>query len=238
MIECVFFDAGNTLIYPRRRVGEAYAGALRARGVEVDADEVELEFARTWRRLRAQRGSCRPPYGATAAEARRWWREVVVQTFERFGPPHDTEGAFEELWAYFASPAAWRLYTDALATIERLKARGLSVGLISNWDARLVPVLRELGVWERLDAAAISFQVGAEKPDERIFAHALAQCRVAPWRALHVGDSYEEDVLGARAAGLHALWLRRDGTSSRGRADAPAIRTLDEVLARLDGEGG
>lgn len=230
--DCVFFDAGNTLLYPDPPVGEAYARTLGKRGIEADVEEVQLQFSRTWTALRVEQGSGAPPYGSTDAEARDWWRKVVLMTFEHFGAMDDPEGAFEELWGHFASPAAWRLYADALPAIETLKTLGRSVGLISNWDSRLVPVLRALSIWELFDTAVVSFQVGVEKPDPRIFHEALARCGVPPHRAIHVGDNYYEDALGAKAAGLRPLWLQRAQACPPEDPGVEVITTLTDV-ARL-----
>lgn len=228
-IECVFFDAGNTLIHPDPPVGEVYARALRERGIKADAEDVSLQFSQVWTALRCRRqgeGLC---YGSTQAEARRWWRKVVMLTFERFGTIHDPDQAFEQLWDHFASPAAWRVFPDVVPALDALKARGVRLGLISNWDARIVPLLEGLGVRELFDVVTASFQVGVEKPDSRIFSDALAKCGVAPQRALHVGDSYNEDVVGARGAGMRALWLRRGEHGQHDSPDVEVINTLAEV---------
>jgi putative hydrolase of the HAD superfamily len=114
--------------------------------------------------------------------------------------------------------------------VSELRRRGKGVGLISNWDVRLEEVLADLGLLERFDWVVISAVVGVQKPDAAIFEHALRRCSLPAGRVIHVGDSYEDDVLGARRAGLRALWLRRDGP-----ADAEdAIGSLEEVPAMLD----
>jgi putative hydrolase of the HAD superfamily len=93
--------------------------------------------------------------------------------------------------------------------LGELKRRGLKVGLISNWDARLRPLLRELQLDRYFDSIVISAEVGAQKPAPEIFRAAAAQLGVPAETILHVGDSQAEDVAGARAAGWQALWLTR-----------------------------
>jgi putative hydrolase of the HAD superfamily len=123
-------------------------------------------------------------------------------------------------------------YPDALAALERWRGAGARLVVASNWDVSLHDVLRESGLAERLDAVAISAEVGASKPSGELFAAALALAGVAAWQAVHVGDSFTEDVEGARAAGIDAVWLRRgrhDGAAPPA-AGVRVIATLDELF--------
>ena len=157
-----------------------------------------------------------------------WW----VSASGRYGPLDSFEQVFQGLWDHFARGDAWRIYDDVLPTFAALRARGRRLGLISNWDARLDGILDELGLAGRLDCAVISHAAGAQKPDAAIFRRAAELCGLAPGRALHVGDSYEEDVLGARAAGMQALWLRRGGPAAP--PDDAGVRTIAS-LSELPG---
>lgn len=107
---------------------------------------------------------------------------------------------------------AFRAAPGAAAVLEEVRARGLRTAVVSNWDASLPEVLARVGLggW---DAVVASAPEGVAKPDPEIFRRALARLGVAPAAALHVGDRWEEDVLGARAAGVRAVHLAR-GTAS------------------------
>ena len=86
------------------------------------------------------------------------------------------------------------------------------------------------GLAELLDAVATSAEVGASKPSGELFAAALALAGVDAWQAVHVGDSWGEDVEGARAAGIDAVWLRRrphDGAAPPA-AGVRVIETLED----------
>ncbi len=228
-VEWVFFDAGNTLIYAEPPVGEAYARALRRHGVRADADEVGEQFVRAMAELRGRHRGDGLPYGTTRAQARRWWRRVVAFTFKPYGVAGRLDDIFEELWGHFASPSSWRVYADVIPALEGLRQIGVGLGVISNWDERLVGLLEQLGLGRLLDACTVSFQVGAEKPDARIFQQALKRCRVPAGRALHVGDSYQEDVIGARQAGLQALLLWRNAQRPPQAGQGDYIRSLAEL---------
>lgn len=123
----------------------------------------------------------------------------------------------------------FRLYDDALPALDALADRGTRVAVVSNWDCALPHHLERLGVADRFTAIVASAAVGAAKPDPTIFLRALRAAGVHPDDALHVGDRRAEDLDGARAAGMRALLLDRDG-----HGDGPeVIRSLAEVPARM-----
>jgi len=120
-------------------------------------------------------------------------------------------------------------FADAPPAIAAARARGQRVLVVSNWDVSLLEVLARIGLAPLLDAVVTSAQVGARKPAGAIFEHALALAGVAAQHAIHVGDSVDEDVAGARAAGLTPILIRRDGLPG-----PPGVRTiarLDELVA-------
>lgn len=124
-------------------------------------------------------------------------------------------------------------YPDALATLPVLRARGLRLVVVSNWDISLPAVLSTTGLAGMLDGVLTSAMIGAPKPGRAIFDAALALAGVASDRAVHIGDSLEHDVLGARAAGVAAVLLRRAnggaaGADAAGRVGVPVIDSLAE----------
>lgn len=120
----------------------------------------------------------------------------------------------------------FRAYPDSAPALERLRARGLGLVCVSNWDCSLSEVLERCGLGELLDGVVTSAGSGTRKPDPAIFAPALELAGCAAAQALHVGDTAEEDVDAARAAGIPALLLDREGGGE--------IASLAEVAARLD----
>jgi putative hydrolase of the HAD superfamily len=125
-------------------------------------------------------------------------------------------------------------YADAAPALHALRAGGLRLVVASNWDCSLPEVLAQAGLLHLVDAVVPSAVAGAAKPDARLFEAALeaAGCRAA--EAIHVGDSLENDVAGATAAGIAALLLVRGGDAPPG---VPVVRSLVELPAVL-GAGG
>jgi putative hydrolase of the HAD superfamily len=123
----------------------------------------------------------------------------------------------------------FRPYPEVPGVLAALRARGAALVVVSNWDVSLHDVLGRTRLSPLVDATVTSAELGAGKPDPAIFAHALALAGASPGEALHAGDSLEADVAGARAAGIEAVLVARDG------APAPAgvrtIATLEGLLA-------
>jgi HAD superfamily hydrolase (TIGR01549 family) len=116
-------------------------------------------------------------------------------------------------------------YPDAVPALTALRGGGLRLVAVSNWDCSLGTVLARCGLAELLDGAISSAEAGAPKPDPAIFTAALGLVGCAPAEALHVGDTREEDVVGARAAGIRALLLDRDGDG-----DISSLAEIEEHL--------
>jgi putative hydrolase of the HAD superfamily len=105
----------------------------------------------------------------------------------------------------------FRAFPDAAPSLAELRAEGVRLVCVSNWDISLPDVLARCGLGDSLDGVVTSAEVGARKPDPRIFAAALQLAECVAADALHVGDTPEEDLAGARAAGIRALLIDRGG---------------------------
>ncbi|HEY7121045.1 MAG TPA: HAD-IA family hydrolase [Solirubrobacterales bacterium] len=118
-------------------------------------------------------------------------------------------------------------YPDAAPALRELRDRGTRLVAVSNWDCSLPAVLDRVGLRELLDGVVSSAGAGARKPDPAIFASALELAGCGPEEALHVGDTREEDIAGARAAGIRALLIDRTGDGG----DIASLREIREHLA-------
>jgi len=154
-----------------------------------------------------------------------------------FDDVRETDGLFESLWNHFAEPKHWRLYDDAARAWAALAARGVMLGVASNFDARLEGVLRGLLPTAAAGRQFISSKVRWRKPSEGFFASVAESLAIAPSRLLLVGDDEKNDYHGARAAGWQALLLdRRSRGADFDRETVPPsarIATLDELVDRL-----
>lgn len=229
--DAVFFDAANTLLYPYPSVGEVYAQVARRYGVDTTGERVQQAFRQVWGRVEAQAAQDPVRYGVGEPDGRRFWHAMVQATFAEIALPEQFDTFFDELYWLFAQPSVWRLFPECLEVLHTLRQRGYIVGVISNWDNRLLHLLEALGLMTYMQHVSISALVGWDKPHAAIFQHATEAVAVSPARALHIGDNFTADVQGAQQAGLQPLWLQRQGGE---HADYPVIRDLHGVLTWLD----
>ncbi len=223
----VTFDAVGTLIEPREPVGQTYARIARQHGVRLNPELLEARFREAYGNAPPL---CFPDLGEEAVShlEQEWWREVVRAVFS--GVPWATvDRIFADLFRFYGGGEAWRVFSDVVPTLSELERRGIRRCVVSNFDARLFRVCADLGLAPRFDAIVVSSRAGAAKPAPEIFFRALAPLRVRPEQAVHVGDSWREDVLGAQAAGMRALWIDRSQPPTSGR-----IHSLETVLACFD----
>jgi putative hydrolase of the HAD superfamily len=164
------------------------------------------EVARAWpipamRELRAQVAAERPDLAHDFTTQ----RHLTMQ--RAFAACGIDEAPLEALWdVYFAARNRVELYTDTLPALERLSAR-LPLASLTNGNADL----GRIGLLAHFRHHISARDVGAAKPDPRIFLAASRALEVEPEHILHVGDDPVLDVAGARAAGLRAAWINREG---------------------------
>jgi putative hydrolase of the HAD superfamily len=136
-----------------------------------------------------------------------------------------------ELTAALLASLRFDPFPDVRPALAEARALGWRVIVVSNWDASLAEVLRGAGLAEHLDVVLTSAEVGTAKPEAAIFRAALDAAGVSADSAVHVGDHLEEDVAGARAVGIRALWLNRSADPAP--AGVEAIAGLDQLRRTL-----
>jgi len=230
-LRAVLFDAAGTLFRLRAPVGDVYAEVALAHGVRPIPDlaqRIEQGFRTQFPAMpRPEYWQGDPAYNASADLY--WWRHLVQRVMRGLGPL-DFDSFFEVVYQRYASAEAWELYPEVPEVLHELRRRGLRLGIVSNFDVRLLPVCEGLGLRHRVDAIIYAAAAAAAKPDAGIFALALSRLDVRGAAALHVGDSLEEDVLGARAAGLRSIWVLREDA---GRPEVPPDIAMIHDLSAL-----
>ena len=124
------------------------------------------------------------------------------------------------------------LFDDVLPTLKRLKEQKLTLGLITNLNRDIGSICHQLGVESYLDFTVTSGEVGADKPQSPIFLLALERAGVNPSEAVHVGDQYKLDVIGARGVGITPILIDRSDSSPEVN-DCPRMRSLTELAGNL-----
>lgn len=125
------------------------------------------------------------------------------------------------------------LFADVLPTLVELKSRDISLGLVSNVDKDITPLLDELGLSPFLTTVVTSQETGFTKPHPEIFQEALRRSGATVDSSIFIGDQYQIDVLGAAAVGMKAVLIDRGGFSEA-PADCPQIRSLPQLTRYLE----
>jgi putative hydrolase of the HAD superfamily len=227
----VFFDVAGTLIRVRDGVGAQYARVAGRFGVAADPAALEREFPRAFRAAPPMAFPGAPDEVVPGLE-RAIWRGIVQNVFAGAGLlPAFAPGAFDAyfgaVYRHFEEAAVWEVFPDVAPSLAALRVLGCSLGIVSNFDGRVIPILDGLGLAPWFASVTLSRSVGVTKPHPAIFAQALARHGAEPAQAVHVGDSPAEDCDGARAAGLRAVLIDRTGR----HGDRPGIARVDSLAA-------
>lgn len=204
----IIFDSTGTLMTPDPEPAVAYHAFGSDSGSRRSVDQIRGDLKAAMRRHFFGETALNPT--DESAELVRWKR-IVADTLPDI--PRDAfEPMFGKLWNHFASSAAWRLYDDVLPTIDRLRKKGYSIGIGSNFDRRLPMVLEGKGVIERFDQVLTSSDLGWSKPNPKFYEVATSRLGAQDRsRLLMIGDTERGDVTAPRESGWHARLLVRDG---------------------------
>jgi len=244
-LKAVFFDMDGTLVHlPRDFSAPRFLQrVLQGLGLEVELGRLERAYEQAeawWQELFAD-------------DYTRWTRENFVEfnrrllaslELDRSGGPAVTlddldlerlAGRVQDHWERLPEEAGELLYPEVPQALEGLRRRGLTLGILSN---RTLPAiqssLRRHGLSSYFQCLVSPQRAGAPrgKLDRAMWEYALSQLGVAPEEAAHIGDRYEDDVVGARSAGLLPILIDREGRYKE--CDCPRISKLTEVLRLLE----
>ena len=217
----VFFDIDDTLL------DDGHATAAGARGFFAEHPDAlpgpADEFVRLWLEVTARHierwmaGEC-SHLDQRRARIREVWRGESLSDSA-------ADRLFGEYWRQYV--AGVRLFPDVLPCLETLAGRPM--GVITNGDSELQRTkLRNAGLLDRFSPVLVSGDIGADKPDARIFLEAARRAGCAPGECLYVGDRLETDALASVRAGMAGIWLDRSG-----RQPAPAGVVTNRGLEEL-----
>jgi putative hydrolase of the HAD superfamily len=202
----IFFDAVGTLIHPEPPAPLVYAEAGRRHGSRLTPAEVTQRFAAAFAREEALDVA----QGLQTSEKRELqrWQRIVTEVLNDVANP---TACFAELYRHFSQSAAWRCEPEVAKVLEELAARGYRLGIASNYDHRLRPVVKGLPALQPLRELVISSAVGWRKPAPQFFAAIPSYAGLAADRILFVGDDRANDYEAARACGMPAVLLDPHG---------------------------
>jgi HAD superfamily hydrolase (TIGR01509 family) len=220
-LQTVFLDAGGVLIFPN---WWRISAALATHGVNVAADALAAAEPHAKRHLDHTR-----TIQATNDEKRGWLYFNLILQQAGITPDASSDAALAELHAYHQQSNLWEFMPDnVLPALRQLRALGLQLVVVSNANGTVEALARRLGLSECVECVLDSFVEKVEKPDPRFFEIALQRSGARRESTIHVGDLYEVDVVGARAAGIEPVLL--DVAGLYPDANCRRVQSLAELV--------
>jgi HAD superfamily hydrolase (TIGR01509 family) len=231
-IRIVFFDLGGTLVVMRRDY--VIRKILKQEGYDVPLKKIHEAYYET-------EGKWLKKYGMKMMDEKQSLKAyselnmAILSNLNLKAGKEEIERLkkiVSEKYVEVENSIKPRLYPDSLPTLKYLRNKGYRIGIISNAPPSTADSVKKLGLDKYAEPILISGIVGVTKPNPEIFKLALKLSGTEPENAVHVGDVYEADVLGARSAGMKAVLIDREDRFTD--PDCPRIRKLTELPLLLN----
>ena len=161
--------------------------------------------------------------------------DAAKQIIERHGlePTPELMGTYLQLWFEFIN-AKKELYPDSIETLKAVKAKGFKIALLSNCGETTLKFVQDSNLKDYVDVLHLSCLTGHIKPDRDAFDGVLADLKVKPGEAVMVGDNIEHDIRPAKAFGMKAVLVNRDGSKPGKELADASIKSLKELIPVLE----
>lgn len=228
--KAVFFDFGGTLVATTPELEEpwrAWSKVIRQFGLDIGEStlrETNREADRIFH----------PRIYDFHGRTREYWRLHDTWMIDRLGVTAHHREMFEAVQAVFEDSSLVHPFPETAEVLKSLRSRGVHVGVISNFTDQLLVLLQRHGLRDYFDSVTYSQEAGADKPDPRIFALALSRAGRRPDEAVHVGDSWESDYLGAKRSGMTPVLVNRGRHAPlESGLEIPDLRPLPDLLGKV-----
>ena len=224
--DTVIFDAAGTLVGRDSPdfFEEFFVVAAGELGAAITLDQVKAALSKAMEDPRFRKRDGRM---STPDQTRRYFLDLYAHVFDTAGIEGDPLPGLQQYYDRFQDGRYLDVYSDVRPTLEKLRERGVRLGVLSNWSEHLSLVLERHDLDRYFSFLVVSAEAGCEKPDEKIFRMAIQSAETPIDRILYIGDYPEEDILPAERIGLDALLI--DRYDKYGRYRLPSIRRLTDV---------
>jgi len=235
LIKAIFFDWFNTLAHYNPPREELHSQALREFGINISPQKIIPGLLIADRDYFEENATFPIRQRSPEEQGTIWTHyQQTVLTEAGVNVPNDSDilvkimKKAQELY----KDIKFVLFDDVLPTLKTLKKQNLTLGLLTNLDTNMKPICSELGLESYIDFIVTSGEAGADKPKPPIFLMALQQAGVKASEAVHVGDQYKLDVIGAMGVGINPVLIDRYNLYPE-VTDCPRIHSLTELGEHL-----
>lgn len=235
MIRAVFFDLGNTLLYPKNpwqpvlaASRKALTETLIAHGVSIDPVTFSDSFVKRINQYYADREK-----NLLEETTLDMLRTLLADEGIRNVPDLSLRAAMDARYAI--TQANWQLESDAHAMLDQLKAEGYSLALLSNAgdDPDVQALLDQNDLRRYFDYIRTSAACGVRKPHPQIFQRAMQHLDLQPVKCVMVGDTLNADIKGANALGIYSIWINRRAPQKHQKLKEIRPKAMISTLAEL-----
>jgi len=234
-VQAVFFDVGFTLLESSPSIPAIVRDVMERRNTPVPLECLERSLPHAESLFSEMTRSAPHTWGDELEITQIWQRYFTELLRPCYGAAGEDElsAAATDVQHEFDLATSYALYPDVEQALTALRARGLKLGVISDWGIALGLIMRHFGLTRFFDFAVISATARRAKPDPELYRLALDRADVVADYAVHVGDSYVRDVLGARALGITPVLIDRMRMLQPEIVDCPLVYDLYELLDLL-----
>lgn len=235
VIKAIFFDWFNTLARMEPAREELQSQALREFGINVSPQKIMPGLLIADRDYFAENAAFPVRKRSPEEQAKiytRYQQTVLTEARVNVSVEANTLVKIMERMHQLSQKMSFVLFDDVLSTLSMLKERNLTLGLLSNLDRDIMPICRQLGLEPYISFTVTSGEVGVDKPEPPIFLAALQKAGVNASQAVHVGDQYKLDVVGARGVGITPILIDRYDLYPEVN-DCPRIHSLTGLIEYL-----
>jgi putative hydrolase of the HAD superfamily len=235
-IRTIFFDAGFTLLQPHPSDLEIYQQVCQTLSLQISTDQLAQQITVAedfyFSHVRSY-----PYTWASDQDITAFWIEYYARVLRPFIAGSDEKRLYQCATLIndeFAKHTSWQVYTDVYETLDALHQRGYTLGIISDWGISLGPILSNLKLTKYFECVIISASARQAKPSPILYDLALQRANSIADYALHIGDSYINDVIGARTVGITPVLLDRAHRVQAQALDCLLVHSLTELLDILE----
>lgn len=232
----VTFDITDTLIRFSRAPAIQYAKTAAEMGIgDIDQGAMESCFKKEFKAM----NSLYPNWGYSTPNFtwQQWWSLLVTNIFHCVKPDIDSEKLKEltkKLIRIYRTSDCYSHIDGGRDLVDKVRRAGKQIGVISNFDPSLIQVLNEVGLADKFDFILTSYDVGFQKPNKEIYNASLKISNVQPHEALHIGNMYALDYIGARNAGWSSLLITSNESDLKKTQPTHGYSSIRELINALD----
>lgn len=235
----VTFDITDTLLAFKKSPAVQYSETAAKYGYsQINQQELQRTFRTEFKFL----SKTYPNFGKSTPDMnwKQWWIKLVLNIFNSMKsgiPEKDALLIAEELIQLYRTDVCYKPLNGAIELVDKVKQCNKQIGVISNFDSSLPQLLKAMNL-NNFDFILTSYDCGVLKPNRKIFDAALARCKVRSDQALHIGNLYELDYLGAKGAGWSSVLITQmsdeEMSSKEDLNKSHVFRSLPELLNTLN----